>query len=124
VEAAEMVATALTAGAAAGLKETATTAVKDSYAALVSSVRQLLKDRSGTAPVVDDPAEECDSHLDRLVTALSDAQVDTDAEVVRLARELLTQVDPAGTHVGKYMVQVHDSKGMQIGDGNTMSLHF
>jgi hypothetical protein len=106
IEAVELVVTALAAGAAAGAKDTATAAVKDAYAGLKSGVRRLI----GHLP--DDPEE--------LAAELAAANVGDDAEVLEAARAVLREADPDG----KYHVTVTDSKGVQIGDGNTMNLDF
>ncbi|RSM49527.1 hypothetical protein DMA12_03625 [Amycolatopsis balhimycina DSM 5908] len=112
IEAVELVVTALAAGAAAGAKDTATAAVKDAYAGLKSGVRRLL-DREELA---DDPGE--------LAAELAAVNVGDDAEVLEAARAVLREADPDGTRAGKYNVTVTDSKGVQIGDGNTMNLTF
>jgi hypothetical protein len=108
IEAVELVVTALTAGAAAGAKDTATAAVKDAYAGLKSGVRRLV----GREELPDDPSE--------LAAELASANVGEDAEVLEAARAVLRETDPDG----KYHVTVTDSKGVQIGDGNTMNLNF
>ncbi|MGW3958489.1 RIP homotypic interaction motif-containing protein [Amycolatopsis sp. NPDC005003] len=106
IEAVELVVTALAAGAAAGAKDTATTAVKDAYAGLKSGVRRLL----GRDELPDDPEE--------LAAELTEANVGDDAEVLEAARAVLRETEPHG----KYHVTVTDSKGVQIGDGNTMNV--
>ncbi|MCR6481789.1 hypothetical protein M8542_03070 [Amycolatopsis sp. OK19-0408] len=110
IEAVELVVTALAAGAAAGAKETATAAVKDAYAGLKSGVLRLV----GRDELPEDP--------DELAEELSSAEVTE--EVVEAARAVLREVDPDGARAGKYNVTVTDSKGVQIGDGNTMNLNF
>jgi len=104
----ELVVTALAAGAAAGAKDTATTAVKDAYSGLKSGVRRLV----GRDELPEDPAE--------LAEELAAANVGDDASVLEAARAVLREADPDG----KYHVTVTDSKGVQIGDGNTMNLNF
>lgn len=108
IEAVELVVTALAAGAAAGAKDTATTAVKDAYSGLKSGVRRLV----GRDELPEDPAE--------LAEELAAANVGDDAPVLEAARAVLREADPDS----KYHVTVTDSKGVQIGDGNTMNLNF
>ncbi|ADJ49508.1 hypothetical protein AMES_7683 [Amycolatopsis mediterranei S699] len=110
IEAVELVMTALAAGAAAAAKETATDAVKKAYDGLKSGVRRLI----GRLP--DDPEE--------LAAELAAANVGDDAAVLEAARAVLREADPEGARAGKYHVTVTDSKGVQIGDGNTMNLEF
>ena len=122
MEAAEVVVAALEAGLAAGVKDSATIAVKDSYAALAAAVRKILSLKAPyrDADVVEAPAER----RDELVTALTEAGIDAKSDLVEQAHRLLTAVDPTGSRAGKYSVQVRDSKGVQVGDNNTMTLNF
>ncbi len=118
-----MIATALTAGAAAGLAGTASTAVHDAYAALRDGVRRLSRgagrgDREAST-VVDVDSSDLVAHRERLVAILAKAGDGQDVELVALARRLLELLDPAGARAGKYAVNFYRSKGAQVGDGNT-----
>lgn len=126
LEAVELVVTALTAGAAAGIKDTASGAVKDAYAALLKVLRKRLgrDGRRDQASVVDEHAADPVGRREDLMAALVTAGVGEDEDVVAAAEELLAWVDPAGTQAGKYTVEVRDSQGVQVGDGNTMNLRF
>jgi len=125
IEAVELVVGALAAGAAAGVKESATAAVKDSYATLVESTRRLLRrDGREAASILEEHAANPESHRDELATALTEAGAGADTELLAAASKLLGELDPAGAQAGKYIVQVRDSKGVQIGDGYTMNLNF
>jgi hypothetical protein len=126
VEAVELVVSALAAGAVAGVKDTASAAVKDTYARLQSGVRRLLR-RNGAGEdvsVLEAYAAAPDEHRDDLVAALTAAGAGEDAELVAAAQAVLAVVDPPGSEAGKYNVRVQDSQGVQIGDGNTMKLKF
>ncbi|WP_086840624.1 RIP homotypic interaction motif-containing protein [Amycolatopsis kentuckyensis] len=126
VEAVELVVSALTAGAVAGVKDSASAAVKDAYASVQSGVRRLLS-RSGAGDgvsVLEAYAAAPDEHRDDLVAALTAAGVAEDAELVAAAQAVLAVVDPPGAGAGKYDVRVRDSQGVQVGDGNTMKLKF
>jgi hypothetical protein len=48
----------------------------------------------------------------------------SDDDVVTAAHAVLAQLDSAGAHAGKYTVDARDARGVQIGDGNFMTLHF
>ncbi|MGW5715302.1 RIP homotypic interaction motif-containing protein [Amycolatopsis sp. NPDC003865] len=117
VDAVELVVTALMAGAAAGVKDTATTAVKDSYASLQNAVRRLLiRGSEADVALLETPVE----HRPELVTALTAAGAADDHDVLIAAQTLLAQLGQAG----KYDIQINDSQGIQVGDGNTMHLRF
>ncbi|MDQ7802659.1 hypothetical protein Q5425_02875 [Amycolatopsis sp. A133] len=117
VEAVELVVTALTAGAAAGMKDTATAAVRDGYVGLQTAVRRLLS-RGDQADVslLESPGE----HRDELVTALTAAGAADDEDVLVAAQTLLAQVGQAE----KYDVRIRDCQGVHVGEGNTMHLKF
>jgi hypothetical protein len=112
----ELIMTALATGAAAGLTDTATDAVKDGYAALKRSLRPWVRGDARQAldtDVIDGEVLEAE---------LIDSGADTDDEVLAAAQRLLAAADPA--NVGKYRVQVTDSKGVQVGDQNTQTNTF
>lgn len=126
IEAVELIVSAMTAGAVAGVKDTASAAVKDTYASLQSGVRRLLRrnDASEDVSMLETYAGAPDEHRDDLIAALTAAGAGEDAELVAAAQAVLAAVDPPGLEAGKYNVRVQDSQGVQIGDGNTMKLKF
>lgn len=122
-EVVELIVTALTAGAVAGAKDTASLAVKDAYAGLKMLTAKALRsspDVETSAAALDAPEE----HRSELVAALSAADIGHDPELADAARALLQLVDPQDSEPGKYVVNVHDNKGVQIGNGNTMTINF
>ncbi|MEU4447219.1 hypothetical protein AB0K14_37740 [Actinosynnema sp. NPDC050801] len=113
IESVDLVVAALAAGATAGVTDTASTAVKDAYQGLKSLTRRALR-RGGVEEEPTDP--------EQLKAALTAADAGADAELVAAARRVLELADPEGA--AKYRVDVHDNQGVQIGDGNTMTLNF
>ncbi|MEV6828715.1 hypothetical protein [Amycolatopsis sp. NPDC051102] len=121
IEVVELVVTALTAGAVAGAKDTASVAVKDAYANLKVLTTRTLSRRPGwKEPVaaLDSPQE----HRAELIAALSAADAERDVELADAARRLLRLAESSDSEVGKYVVNAHHNKGVQIGDGNTMTI--
>lgn len=124
-----MIVEAVVVGAAAGASATATTAVTDAYSALKDGVRRLLQ--RGSADTEGDESEDLvtaieadpESERDALREALTAADADQDTELVAAARRVLTLVDPDGARAGKYRVELRDNTGVQVGDGNTMTLN-
>lgn len=109
---------ALIAGASAGAKATAATAVEDAYGALKGLIRR----RLGRAEV---PAlEQPEAERERLAELLRDAGADRDEEVVRAAQAVLAQLDPAGARGGKYDVNISGGKGIVVGDAATVTMNF
>jgi hypothetical protein len=127
IEAAELIVAALSAGAAAGLTDTASAAVKDSYSELKAlTVRILRRDKAVPGDDVETAEGELvghpDEHREELVTALTAAGVGREADLVEAARKVLAVLDPQGTSAGKYRVEIRDSQAVQVGDNNTMTL--
>jgi len=117
-----LILTALAAGAAAGLQGTAGEAIKDLYAGLKARLRAKLQGN--------EPAEA-------QLTAVADGRAPdaralepylragaADDELVRLARELMTRLDPDGARAGKYTVTVTGGKGVVIGDNASVTMNF
>jgi hypothetical protein len=101
----------------AGVKDTASAAVKDGYAGLLGVVRR----RFGHSKADELAAISPDERL--LADALAGVQITPDDELVTAAQTVLAHLDPVGTQTGKYLVDARGAKGVQIGDHNTMTLH-
>jgi len=117
----DLIVTALTAGAAAGITDTASNAIRDAYATLSQLVRRRLTDRGGQAVALD--AEETDPAVweTRLRAELTGTGVDHDDQVLAAAQELLARLEAPAT---QYRVDLRDAKGVQVGDHNTQTNHF
>jgi hypothetical protein len=113
-----LIVTALAAGAALGVKDAASTAVKDAYAGL----KALVKKRFGGQP----DAELVLTKYDQapqiwrapLMAELAEAGADQDLDLVAAAQALMVLVDETGARAGKYTVDVRGAQGVQIGDHN------
>lgn len=115
---------AITAGAAAALKDTASAAIKDAY----SGLRLLVKRRLGGGATADAEVEGVERQprpdASPLKAQLEAAGAADDAELLRAARALLEKVDPEGTRAGKYNVTVTGGKGVVVGDNATVTMNF
>ena len=115
---------AITAGAAAALKDTASAAIKDAY----SGLRLLVKRRLGGGPAADAEVEGVERRprpdASPLKAQLEAAGAADDAELLRAARVLLEKVDPEGARAGKYNVTVTGGKGVVVGDNATVTMNF
>jgi hypothetical protein len=114
-----LIATALAAGAALGLKDTASAAVQDAYGSLKAlAASRLARRREGELVLAE--FEEAPHAWEELLAAeLTAAAAADDANLVAAAQALMSLVDRAGSRAGKYAVQVRDSQGVQVGDRNT-----
>lgn len=134
IESVELIMAALAAGAAAGAKETASTAVKDVYAGVKtltlralrrtepvqSAVVQMIE--SDAVATIDD--ESGAAHRRELTAALTAAGAGANEELVAAALKVLQLTDPDGSKAGKYQVMLHGNKGVQVGDHNTQTNTF
>jgi len=116
--------TALAAGTAGGLKDTATTAVKDTYAELKALVSRRFSGSPERELVLVQHERQPDVWQAPLSQALVDSGAAGDAVVVDAAQRLLALLDEAGTRAGKYTVDLRGAQGVQVGDRNTQANTF
>jgi hypothetical protein len=106
MDAVTVIETALAAGAGAGMKDTATQAVKDAYAGLKALVLRLVEDQpTGVVAVVE---HEKDPEVWRapLAKTLTAVGADQDRGLIDAAQRLLQLLDPEGARAGAYTVNV------------------
>jgi hypothetical protein len=113
-----LIATALAAGAALGVKETASSAMKDAYAGLKALAKKRLGGQPGAELVLAKYEEAPEVYRTSLISELTEAGADRDVDLVAAAQALMKMVDAAGARAGKYNVDVRGSQGVQIGDHN------
>ena len=111
---------ALAAGAALGLKDTASAAVKDAYAGLRALVKRRFAGRSKGELVLTEHEAAPKTWEKPLAAELAAAGADRDGELVAAAQALMHLVDEEGFEAGKYnvkyQVDVHGSQGVVVGD--------
>jgi hypothetical protein len=113
-----LIVTALAAGAALGVKDTASSAVKDAYAGLKALVRKRLAGRPDAEVVLARHEQAPQTWQAPLTAELGEARADQDPGLVAAAQALMNLVDEAGARGGKYTVDVRGGQGVQIGDHN------
>lgn len=114
-----LIVTALAAGAALGLKDTTSAAVKDAYDALRELARKRLNGRRDGDLVLDRHAEAPATWQGPLAAELTDAEAGSDVALLAAAAAMMSLADTAGFSAGKYDVDARGAHGVQIGDGNT-----
>jgi hypothetical protein len=114
-----LILTALVAGAALGVKDTASQAVKDAYGSLKALVRGRLAGRGDGELVLARYEESPGTWEAPLSKELTATGAGDDARLVAAAQALMALADTAGSEAGKYAVQVHGGQGVQLGDHNT-----
>ena len=109
---------ALAAGAASGITDSASSAVKDAYAGLKALVRRRLAGRPDVELVLARHEKDPVTWQAPLSTELIEAGADHDHDLVATAQALMSLLDGAGARAGKYTVDVRGAQGIQIGDHN------
>jgi hypothetical protein len=119
-----LIVAALTAGAAMGLQDTASAAVKDAYRSLKALVSKRLAGRRDGELVLARSQEAPKTWEAPLTAELTDAGAADDASLVAAAQALMKLIDESGSRAGKYTVQIQGSQGVQVGDHNTQTNTF
>ncbi len=119
-----LIVTALAAGAASALQDGASTAVKDAYTRLNALAKRRFARRSKGELVLTEHEAAPQTWEAPLAAELHSAGAEGDTDLVAAAQALMSLVDEAGSRSGKYLVAVHDSQGVQVGDHNTQTNTF
>jgi hypothetical protein len=117
MDAVSLVVNALSAGVGAGVKDSASDGVKGAYAALRQLVSRKLARSSRGQAALDGHEEDPIIWEPPLRKELVAAGAGEDPELVAAAEALMRLLDAPGMRAGKYVVEVHGSQGVQIGDG-------
>jgi len=99
-----LIVTALVAGAAAGLKDAASSAIKDAYNGLKGLVRRKLADHPDGELVLDRHGQDPQVWEKPLAQELTAAGAGDDPALVSAAQALMQLVDAAGSAAGMYQV--------------------
>ena len=111
-----LIVTALAAGAALGLKDTASSAVRDAYAELKALMTKRLAGRPDAEVVLARYEKAPKTWQAPLIAELDEIGACHDPDLLTAARALMNLVDEAGARAGKYTVDVRGAQGVQIGD--------
>jgi len=101
----------------AGLSGTVTQAVQDAYAGLREVLLRRLRGDSQAVSTLEAQVAEPDA----LRVAVVESGLAADEQVLAAAGRVL---QAAGATVGKYVIDIGDAKGVQIGDNSTMTINF
>jgi hypothetical protein len=114
-----LIVAALAAGAAQGVSETASGAVRDAYDGLKAKVRGWFGGQPSKELVLVEHEKSPDTWQAPLQAALTETGAAGDPAVVEAAQQLMALLDAAGTQSGKYLVDLRGAQGVQVGDHNT-----
>jgi hypothetical protein len=124
MEPVSLIMSALAAGAVAGVQNTAGEAVKDAYRGLKAAVERIFRGRSSGQAALERHEENPDAWAGALEAELVEVDAGQHADLIRAAQQLLALVDEVGARSGKYQVDLRGGRGVQVGDGNTMTNTF
>ena len=113
-----LILTALAAGAALGVKDTASAIVKDAYTSLKTLVRKRLGDGTDAEWMLAKHEKAPEAWHAPLMAELAGAGADQDRDLIAAAETLLDLLAKAGGQAGKYTVHVQEAQGVQVGDYN------
>lgn len=119
-----LIVAALVAGAAQGVSETASGAVKDAYDGLKAKVKSWFGEQPSKELVLVEHEKSPDTWQAPLKAALAETGAAGDPAVVEAAQQLMALLDAAGTQSGKYLVDLRGAQGVQVGDHNTQANTF
>ena len=111
-----LIVTALAAGAALGVQDTASAMIKDAYASLKALVTKRLGGGPGAELVLAKHEGAPETWQAPLMAELAESGADGDRDLIVAAQALLDLVGDAGGRAGKYTVDVRGAQGVQIGD--------
>jgi hypothetical protein len=112
-----LIVTALAAGAALGVQDTASAMVKDAYASLKALARKRLGGDPGAELVLSRHEQGPEVWQAPLMAELARAGAAGDGDLIAAAKALLDMAGEAGA-AGKYTVDARGALGVQVGDRN------
>jgi hypothetical protein len=115
---ATLVVTALSAGAASGAGEAATTAVKDAYEGLKRLVSARFAGRNAAEVALAEHESDPETWQAPLTKQLIETGAVTEPSVIEAAQRLMALLDEAGSRAGKYTLDLRGAQGVQVGDHN------
>jgi len=104
VDPVSLVVSALAAGAAAGVTETATQVVKEAYAGLKALVLRRVEAEPGAEVAVEQYESDPETWRAPVAKVVRESGTAEDAEVVAAAQRLMELIDPRGTAAGRYVI--------------------
>lgn len=119
-----MIVGALAAGAASGLQDTTTGAVKDAYQSLRDRVSRRFAGRLVAETALAEHEKAPQVWAAPLSAELAAAGADTDAQIIAAAQRVMALIDEAGSRAGKYRVDLRGAQGVQVGDRNIQTNRF
>jgi hypothetical protein len=120
-----LILTALTAGAAASVKDTASAAIKDSYTGLKALIQRKFEGKPKAQAALIDYEEDPETYEKPLKKALIEIQLDQERDILEAAQNVMNFVQPQQAAMGKFAIQnTGNVQGQVIGDNANVTQHF
>jgi len=120
-----LILTALAAGAAASVKDTANQAVKDAYNGLKTLIKNKFAGKPDAEMALAQHEKKPDVWKAPLEEGLKETGVDRDQDISASAQQLMKLVQPQQAAMGKYNVQITgDVHGYAQGDYQQVTMNF
>ena len=119
-----LIVTALTAGAAVALKDTASQAVKDAYGGLKTLIQNRFAGKPEAEMALTQIEKKPEVWAAPLKDALAETGLDKDEEILQQAQQVLKLVQPQQASQGKYNINIGEAKGTVIGDNASVTQTF
>lgn len=119
-----LIVAALAAGAATGVGDSASNAIKDGYQGLKQLVAAWFGGRRAAEVALDEHEADPDTWREPLARELEASGAAADPEVLAAAQQLLTSIDAEGARAGKYTIDLRGAQGVQAGDRNVQHNQF
>ncbi len=113
-----LVLNALTSGAAQGVADSVSDAIKSAYGKLKQLVSAKLSGNKSAEVALAEHATDPETWQAPLTKALTTSGAIDDQAVIEAAQQLMALLVPAGTAQGKYQIDLRGAQGVQVGDGN------
>ena len=124
MEPVSIIVTALTAGAVAALKDTASQAVKDAYSGLKTLIQKRFAGQPEAEMALAQIEKKPEVWAAPLQDALAESGLDKDEEILKQAQQVLKLVQPQQASQGKYNINIGEAKGTVIGDNANVTQNF
>lgn len=111
---ATVVMTAMSAGAVQGVRESATSAVKDSYQALKHLLSSRFSGQREAELALREYAKDPQVWQASLRAAVVETGAANDEKVIEAAQRLMNLLDEIGARSGKYSIDLKGAKGVQV----------
>ena len=120
-----LILTALTAGAAASVKDVTSSAIKDAYNELKASLKRKFVGRSSAEVALNEHETDPKTWESPLRKSLVQMQVDQDETIIEAAQKVMTLIQPQQAAMGKYNVQITGNvQGFAQGDHQQVTMNF